>query len=142
MNNNMTKLIRVTVAVALLVLAVGTLTVSARDSKDFTVGKKGDVHFNVPVKAGNTVLKPGMYQIQHFVEGADHFVAFKEMQMPAGYRHGNTPVADESSARIKCNVEPVDQKVRHTTIKLRINAAGEKEIAEVQFAGEAFKHLF
>jgi len=64
------------------------------------------------------------------------------MEMPASYRHGNTPVADATSARIKCRVEPVDKKVRNTAITLRTNAGGEKEIAEVQVAGEAFKHLF
>ena len=142
MNHDIAKMIRITAAAALFVLAVG-FNASAQDKKaaDFTIGKKGEVHFNVPVKAGSTVLTPGMYQVQHSVEGTDHFVAFKEMEMPAGYRHSNTPVAKEATARIKCKVEPA-AKVSNTKITLRTNAAGEKEIADVQVAGEAFKHLF
>ena len=81
-----------------------------------------------------------MYQVQHVMEGSDHVIIFKEMSMPAGYKMGNTPVGKEV-ARIKCKVEPVAKKVSNTKITLRTNAVGEKEIAEVQVAGEAFKHL-
>ena len=81
-----------------------------------------------------------MYQLQHVVEGNDHVVVFKTMEMPAGYRHGNTPVSKDITARIKCKVVAAD-KINKTSITLRTNAAGEKEIAEVQVAGEAFKHL-
>ena len=134
-----------TIAAAVLVLAFTlSAAASARDDQkpDFTIGKKGVIHFNVPVKAGTAKLEAGMYQLQHAVEGGDHFVIFKSVTMPAGYRHGNTPVADEASARIKCRVESVDKKVSKTKITLRTNGAGEKEVAEVQVAGEAFKHIF
>jgi len=132
------------VAIAFLGVALGFLSVSAsaEDKKtDFTIGKKGEVHFNVPVRAGGTLLKPGMYQVQHAVEGNDHIIAFKAVSMPAGYRHGNTQVDKDVAARVKCTVEPVAQKTRNTKITLRINSAGEKEVADVQIAGEAFKHL-
>jgi hypothetical protein len=81
-----------------------------------------------------------MYQLQHVVEGNDHILTFKSVEMPAGYRHGNTPVSKEVSASFKCKVEPA-AKVNRTRITLRTNAAGEKEVAEVQVAGEAFKHV-
>jgi hypothetical protein len=140
---NTTKTIRMIVVGALVVSAIGfvSLAASARDGKEFTIGKKGEIHFNVPVRAGDTLLQPGMYQLQHTVEGNDHVVIFKAMEMPAGYRHSNTPVAKDVSARIKCKVVAAE-KVNKTNITLRTNAAGEKEIAEVQVAGEAFKHLF
>ena len=125
-------------------LALGfTLTpVSAQDNKaDVTIGKKGEVHFNVPVKAGDTVLQPGMYRLQHAVEGGAHVITFKAVQMAAGYRHGNTRAEKEPTARVTCKVEPVEKKVTKTIVSLRTNAAGQKEVAEVQIAGEAFKHL-
>jgi hypothetical protein len=139
MRNRISKMIGIIAAVALLLLSVGVFNASA---DDFSIGKKGVVHFNVAVKAGNTVLQPGMYQVQHATEGNDHIIAFKAMEMPAGYRHGNTPVSAEPAARVKCRIEPVAKKAGNTEIVLRTNAAGEKEIAEVQVAGEAFKHLF
>ena len=142
---NTTKTIRTiaVIALALAAVVVFSLPASAQSTgKDFTIGNKGEIHFNVPVKAGGTLLPPGMYQLQHQVEGVDHVVIFKEMEMPANYRHSNTPVGKEVVARIKCRVEPVDKKVNTTKIELRTNAKGEKEVAEVQVAGEAFKHIF
>jgi hypothetical protein len=109
-------------------------------SSDVIVGKKGMLHFTTVVKVGEVALQPGMYQVQHVTEGTDHVIVFKEVGMQAGYRHGNTPVGKEV-ARVKCTVEPVTKKVGNTKITLRTNAAGEKEVAEVQVAGEAFKHL-
>jgi len=138
------KSIRIIVALVALVTAVAVFNVAAfaaDQNKDFTIGKKGIIHFNVPVKAGNVLLQPGMYQLQHVIEGNDHVFAFKTVTMPAGYRHGNTPVNDETAARVVCKVVGAE-KVNKTNITLRTNAAGEKEIAEVQVAGEPYKHLF
>ena len=124
-------------------LALGFATSSpAQDNKaDVTIGKKGEVHFNVAVKAGETMLKPGMYQLQHVVEGGEHFIVFKQVQMPAGYRHGSTQVDKEAAARIACNVEPLEKKAGKTVVSLRTTPAGNKEVADIQIAGEAFKHL-
>ena len=143
--NTIKKTIATLAAAALFVVGLGSSVpaASAQDKKtapDFTVGSKGEIHLNVKVKAGSIVLEPGMYQVQHAVEGSDHFVSFKTMQMPAGYRHSNTPVTGEA-ARIKCRVEANEKKVSRTTIVLRTNAAGEKEIGEVLIAGESFKHI-
>jgi hypothetical protein len=151
MNSTMTATIRALTDCALLVLAAGMLSlpILAQDHQgmhpktakgEVVIGKKGEVHFTTQVKAGDTVLKPGMYQVQHVVEGSEHVIIFKEMGMPAGYKMGNTPAGKEV-ARIKCKIEPVTKKVNNTKITVRTNAAGEKEIAEVQVAGEAFKHL-
>lgn len=157
MNTTSKQIIRKTMAAAIKTLAAGallmlatamlSLPILAQDHQGHKAaglevinGKKGQVHFTTQVKAGNAVLKPGMYQVQHVMEGSDHVIVFKEMEMPAGYKMGNTPVGKEV-ARLKCKVEPVTKKVSNTRITLRTNAAGEKEIAEVQVAGEAFKHL-
>jgi hypothetical protein len=105
--------------VASLILAVAALSLPAlaqdhqghgmhsqkQEGQTLTVGKKGEVHFTSEVKAGDTVLKPGMYQVQHLEEGTDHVIVFKEMSMPADYKMGNTPVGKEV-ARLKCTVEP------------------------------------
>jgi hypothetical protein len=144
------KLIGSIAVIALLVLTVPALNARAAQQKDrgsnskvewLTIGKTGDVHFTVPVKAGDVVLQPGMYQVQHAVEGGDHFITFKEVAMPGGYRHNNNPVAKEATARIKCRIEAVDEKIKKTAVSLRTNAAGEKEVAEVDIAGERFKHF-
>lgn len=152
MKNNTTTLRNSIVKLAFLALVVSTFSFLAvaqdhqghemhkASGKDVIIGKKGAVHFTQNVKVGTTVLKPGMYQVQHMVEGSNHVVIFKEVGMQAGYKHGNTPVGNEV-ARVECKVEPVTKAVNNTKITLRTNAAGEKEIADVQVAGEKFKHL-
>lgn len=108
---------RTVIASALLILIAGmlSLSISARaghahpqkvSGKEVIIGKKGQVHFTTKVKAGDVVLKPGMYQIQHVEEGSEHIIVFREVGMQAGYRMGSTRVAKEV-ARIKCKVEPV-----------------------------------
>ena len=59
MHDNRTKIIGIFATVATLVLTIAfNLPASAEDSrkaasgKDFTVGKKGEVHFNIQVRAG------------------------------------------------------------------------------------------
>lgn len=149
--HSMTRIVPVSFVTALLVLAAGVLSASAQESRktsDSTVGKRGNVHFRVPVKAGDSLLQPGMYQVHHALEGTDivtldeHVVIFKPVRMPAGYRHSNTLRAGAAAARVKCAVEPADKKFRSTKITLRTNADGETEIADLQIAGEFFKHLF
>ncbi len=148
MKNTMNTTIRTITTVALLVMTIAllNLAVAAQDHQahnqkaEVIIGKKGQVHFTQNVKVGTTVLKPGMYQVQHVMESSDHVVIFKEVGMQAGYKHGNTPVGNEV-ARVNCKIEPVTKSVNNTKITLRTNAAGEKEIADVQIAGEKFKHL-
>src|SRR5581483_9496213 len=62
---------------------------------------------------GDTILNPGMYQVQHVAEGGDHVIIFKEVGMAAGYKMGNTPVGKEV-ARVRCNVEPVAKAATNT----------------------------
>jgi hypothetical protein len=127
---------------ALLISLIGTFSLSsyAQQRETLRVGKKGEIHLNSPVRAGGALLKPGMYRVQHVVEGEDHVVIFREVSMGAGYRMGSTWEGKEV-ARVKCKIEPADKQVSKTKIYLRTNAAGEKEIAEVQVAGESVKHL-
>src|SRR5437867_2665903 len=102
--NTRNKMITTVAALAMLLLAISfNVAASANDDKrpDLTIGNKGVIHFNVAVRAGDTLLQPGMYQIQHAVERTDHFITFKKVGMPAGYRHSNNPVAKEAAARIK-----------------------------------------
>ena len=134
----------VSISAALVGLALGFANVGAAadgKSPDLTVGKKGEVHFKVAVRAGGTVLQPGMYLLQHGVEGGQHYITFKKMTMPAGYRHGNTTIERDAAARIPCTLEPLEKKAGKTVVSLRTNAAGEQEVSAVQIAGEAFKHV-
>ena len=142
------KLIVSVAVMSVLVLTLPLLSLAAAQQrggfasyKYFPIGKKGDVHFTEPVRVGDVLLQPGMYRVQHVEDGSEHAVVFKKMDMPAGYRHGNTPVSEEVAAQFKCKAENTGEKVRKTEVGVRTNAAGEQEVTEVEIAGETFKHL-
>jgi hypothetical protein len=131
--------IRNTLLSIALLLSLNALAL-AQENNTLTVGKKGMVTFSSSVKAGDTMLKPGMYHVQHVVEGSHHVFVFKAVSMPAGYKEYQM-VENAETVRLNCKIEPVVKKTRATKIKLSTNDAGEKVIEEIQVAGENLKHI-
>lgn len=103
--------------------------------------KKGMVRFSDKVRVGERLLEPGMYHVQHIVEGTDHVFVFKSVTMPAGYREYSM-VEGRETVRLKCRVEAVAKSVKNTKVTFGRNAAGERTIEEIQIAGEKVKHIF
>jgi hypothetical protein len=124
--------------------AVRALALGHQDTSGFTTGRMSEVEFRVPVRAGAVVLPPGKYQVMHVLEGEDvvsaneHEVIFRKLGMRAAKRRDR--LADNSLVRLKCDLKMVANKAHDTSVTLRTTAAGEKEIVELQIAGEAFKH--
>jgi hypothetical protein len=112
----------------------------AEKEKELKVGKKGDVTFSVETIVGDLRLKPGRYQIQHRVEGSDHFVHFTELTKGNPYTPSTgTPKAHPGEVR--CRVEPLDKKVSGT----RLYMVREGEVQRVQrvlIGGENVAHSF
>jgi hypothetical protein len=129
----------------LLVVLVGTPgPLSFAQQKEVVrAGRKGDLHIASTVRAGDVLLKPGMYEVQRVLEGEGDVIVFTEMKMPGPFEKGRTmnDSVRKEVARVKCKVEPVDQKWKHTRVILRTSAAGEKEMSEVQIKGENVRHL-
>jgi hypothetical protein len=113
----------------------------AQHHETLSVGEKGMVKFSSKVKAGDVVLEPGMYHVQHVIEGSDHVIVFKPVSMPAGYREGQMNEGREA-VRVKCQIEPVAKSVSNTKIQLSRNASGERVIESIQIAGEKARHTF
>lgn len=135
----------------LLALSVGAFSLSAsaqdkmggmkmsKTKMEAVIGKKGILHFNSSFYAGGTLLKSGTYQVQHVEEGGSHIIVLKEIPSGHGYRGGNT-IPGKEVARLMCDYAPSAKEWKNTTIMLRTNDKGEKEIAEIQVAGEKFVH--
>jgi hypothetical protein len=126
-----------------LIIGLGAFgsQVLAQHHDHLDVGKKGMVRLSEKVRVGDRLLEPGMYHVQHVVEGTDHVFVFKPVTMPAGYREYGM-VEGREIVRLKCRVEPVANSVNNTKITLGRNAAGERTIEEIQVAGEKVKHIF
>jgi hypothetical protein len=125
-----------------LVFALGAFAQAFAQHHDhLLVGKTGMLRLSTKVRVGELLLKPGMYHVQHIVEGTDHVFVFKPVTMPAGFKEYSM-VEGREIVRLKCRVEPVAKSVSNTRVTLGRNAAGERTIEEIQVAGEKVKHIF
>lgn len=137
---NTTRLMTTAVA---LILSIGTIgsQLFAQQTNALTVGKAGKLHIGSSVMVGNTLLKPGMYQVQHVTEGGNHLIIFRIIRM--GYRNsmGNETLGEEV-VRAKCRTEPVGQRWKHTKLHLERSGSGQRAVREVQIAGEDVLYKF
>ena len=128
-------------AIALMfALGVTASQALAQHGDHLTVGKTGMVRLSSPTRASDQLLEPGMYHVQHVIEGTDHVFIFKPVTMPAGYKEYSM-VEGKEIVRMKCRVEPVAKSVNNTKITFGRNAAGERVIEEIQVPGENVKHV-
>lgn len=127
---------------ALLALLLGVLSIpllAQENHQGMTrIGKRGLIEFDSAVRVGDQLLKEGIYQIQHVMEGEDHIIVFRKMSLD-NYRQELRGA--EVIARVKCRVEPLGEKAKHAGMRFGTNAAGEKTVEEVHVQGENVKHL-
>lgn len=130
-----------TSAMLILLLGILGLPALAQHEDMVRIGKKQVIPFDTPVRVGDTLLKPGDYQIQHVMEGQDHVIVFTKMSHAAP---GNNPPSRPTKevTRVKCRVEPLGEKAKHGGMRFGTNAAGEKTVEEVHIQGENVKHVF
>jgi hypothetical protein len=109
------------------------------EKMEAVIGKKGILHLNSSFRAGDALLKSGTYQAQHVQEGGNHIIVLREVPSGQGFRGGNT-IPGKEVARLMCDYAPSVKRWRNTTVMLRANDKGEKEVAEIHVAGEKFVH--
>lgn len=105
----------------------------AKAEKALKVGKKGDVKFDTETLVGDLRLKPGSYQVQHRMDGSDHFVHFTEVTK-AGSTVGHP-------GEVKCRLEVLDHKASVTTVYTREEGASQR-VTKVLIGGENVAHVF
>ena len=132
----------ITTAIA-LILSIGAFSsqLFAQQTNTSLVGNVGKLHIGSSVMVGKTLLEAGMYQVQHVIDGEDHLIIFRIIRM--GYRDnmGNEQLGEEV-ARVKCRIEPVGQRWKHTKLRLERNSSNQRVVRAVQIAGEAVLHKF
>jgi hypothetical protein len=126
------------------ILLLSVTVASAADEQVIKVGKKGDVVFQQPTQIGDTTLPPGHYVFQHRVSGDQHFVKFvgaKEMEHSGSTMTAPMQVGPRTTEEIKCTVEPLAQKVKHTSI-YSDTGSGVRKVTRIEVAGENVAHVF
>lgn len=105
------------------------------------VGKKMDVEFRVETLVGDMRFQPGRYQLQHRVEGADHFVHFTEVTKGYGPSGAGGGATKAHPGEVKCRIETLDKKASRTTV-YRVMEGATERVTKVVIAGENVAHLF
>lgn len=109
------------------------------------VGKKDDVKFSVETLVGEMRLAPGRYQLQHRVDGSDHFVHFTELTKGYGPSGQGGGAAKAHPGEVKCQLEPLEKKASRTEIHTRKEGGKEGEterVTKVLISGENVAHVF
>jgi hypothetical protein len=91
------------------------------------------ITFNSPMVLGTTQLPAGTYSVKHQMEGADHYMIFRETDVPS-----NKAV----EVRVKCNLVPLDKKAGRTERRYVQNAKNQNVLTEITFQGDEAKHVF
>lgn len=129
-------------AVAVLALVTnGASAAAAGDEQEVKVGKTGEVMFTTEIRIGDVTLVPGHYRLEHHTEGSDHFVQFTLMKGIHNPNEPGRPTGFAEAGKIKCRLEPLNQKVRQTTVYSR-EEDGRRRVARILVAGENVAHLF
>lgn len=136
-----TKKKAVTTIVA-LILSMGSMgsQLFAQQEGSLIAEKGGKFHIGSSVLVGTTLLKSGMYKVQHVREGNDHVLIFRVIRMNK-YKNpmGNERLGEEV-ARVKCTTEPVSKKWRNPKLLVTRNASGQRVAEFVQIKGENVLH--
>jgi len=94
------------------------------------IHETGRVVFTSPVRVGSTLLPAGEYDVRHTMEGQDHIMVFEALN------HKVQPV------KVRCQLVRLEKKADVPRTVYAVNAANERVLQELVFAGDAAKHVF
>lgn len=114
---------------------------TAADQQVIKVGKKGEIQFNQETQIGDLMLKPGHYQMQHRLDGADHVVHFTELKMAHNPYYPSGPTGEAHPGDVKCRLETMDKKASQTAVTVSTEG-GARRITRIEIQGENVAHVF
>jgi hypothetical protein len=131
------------VGLGCLLLSAAAIAATAQQKQHaLKVGKRGEITLTQRTKAGDRVLEPDTYVVQHRVSGGDHFVRFielKQVEYPTT-EVNNTYTEAEKVGEIPCRVEPATEPIKETTVYTS-NEGGVPKVTKVAIKGETVWHI-
>ncbi len=88
------------------------------------------VTFVAPVRVGSTLLPAGEYVVRHTMQGEDHIMVFQSSNKKT------------VQVKVKCTLVALKEKANETAAVYEMNAANERVLQELVFAGDTAKHVF
>jgi hypothetical protein len=116
-------------AMTLFVCVFALVSFAAAGNK-LGIHDTGRVHLAGATRVGSTLLPEGEYVVRHTMEGQDHVMVFQAV---------NHKVQD---VKVKCQLVQLEKKADQTRTVYLLNAANERVLQELVFAGDTAKHVF
>lgn len=116
---------------AIIVCIVGlSLLVNAGQNK-LGIADSQKLTLVYAMRVGDVLLPSGDYQVLHTMEGNNHIMVFKQLNKK-----------NPAEARVKCQLVPLDKKAGRTETTFVLNAANERVLKTLVFAGDSAQHVF
>jgi hypothetical protein len=126
------------IALGSLLLAMTTAAIASDNS--LKVGKNGEIRLTRPTEAGDKVLQPGTYVVQHRISGDSHFIRFTELKQVENLTGDQKyTYTEQNDAEVRCLLEPLGATATETTVTIRTEG-GEDRITKVSIKGENVVH--
>lgn len=109
------------------ILALASFAVAANN---LGIHETGKVVFHSPTRVGTSLLPAGEYVVRHTMEGEEHVMVFQATN------HKGQDV------KVKCQLIKLEKKADQTRTVFQLNAANERVLQELVFAGDTAKHVF
>ncbi|MGE5324593.1 MAG: hypothetical protein ACM3SW_17130 [Actinomycetota bacterium] len=114
---------------------------AANTSSTVKVGHEADIRIARTVSIGGTVLTPGMYIIQHRVEGTEHFLHIQKSQLDPYIVGNGYPQYDLMDvANVKCKMEKAPGTISQTKLITKTRD-GNTSVLELAIEGENVVHI-
>ena len=89
------------------------------------------ISFNEPVRVAGQLLPAGSYEIRHEMEGPDHIMVFRQLD-----------VKDPVKLRAKCTLVPLPAKAEQSQKLFAVSTSNERVLEALIFKGDLAKHVF
>lgn len=123
------RFLKVMAVVAVCLFAFSMLANAGHNQ--FGVADRHEITFSNPTRIGDTLLPVGDYQVLHVMDGDSHVMVFKQMGV-------KKPI----EVRVKCHLVPLSEKAGDTKKVYIVNAANERVLSKLVFAGDSAQHEF
>jgi hypothetical protein len=126
------------IALGCLLLSMTTAAVASDNS--IKMGKQGEFTLTQPTQAGEKVLQPGTYVVQHRISSDSHFVRFTELkQVENSKGEERFTYTEPSNDEVRCSLEPAGATAKETTVTIHTEGGGDR-ITQVFIKGENVVH--
>ena len=136
----MNRIYRSAALILLCLLSVAAFG-AANTSSTVKAGHEADIRIARTVSIGGTVLQPGMYVIEHRVNGTKHFLRIQKSQLDPYIIGNGYPQYDLIDvANVKCKIQKVPRTISQTKLITK-TVAGSTSVVELAIQGENVVHV-